>query len=160
MYQKILIPLDGSELAECALSHVKNLKLVEDGSGAEVTLLNVIIWDYNPHPEDAKDGASIDIEAHRKNIRKKLLNDSGKYLADAKSRLGYEDIKVKTVSLDGIRAADTISDYAKNNGIDLLIIATHGYTGLKKMMLGSVALELLHDAHMPVLLIRPEACRV
>ena len=37
---------------------------------------------------------------------------------------------------------------------------THGYTGLKKLMLGSVALSILHDSHAPVLLIRPEACRL
>ena len=47
----------------------------------------------------------------------------------------------------------------RDNGIDLIIIATHGYTGMKKLMFGSVALEVLHSSHVPVLLIRPESCR-
>jgi nucleotide-binding universal stress UspA family protein len=42
--------------------------------------------------------------------------------------------------------------------MDLIVIASHGYTGLKKLMFGSVALGILHDAHVPVLLIRPESC--
>jgi len=40
-----------------------------------------------------------------------------------------------------------------------MVIATHGYTGMKRLMFGNVALQILHDAHVPVLLIRPEACR-
>ena len=54
----------------------------------------------------------------------------------------------------------TISDYAKENGIDMIVIATHGYTGLKKLMLGSVALGVLQESHVPVLLIRPDSCRI
>jgi nucleotide-binding universal stress UspA family protein len=44
--------------------------------------------------------------------------------------------------------------------MELIIIATHGYTGLKRLMLGSVALGVLHDSRIPVLLIRPESCRI
>lgn len=44
-------------------------------------------------------------------------------------------------------------------GMDMIIIGTHGYTGLKKLMLGRVAFGVLHQSHIPVLLIRPESCR-
>ena len=54
--------------------------------------------------------------------------------------------------------ATCIVKYAKDNDVDLIIIASHGHTGINKMMLGSVALEVLHDSHVPVLLIRPEVC--
>jgi nucleotide-binding universal stress UspA family protein len=154
MYKKVLVPLDGSPLAECTLSHVKNL--FKDGSLGEVTLLNVVkvdipwgVWgsDWRTKP--------IDIDG----IRKPLFIASRKYLADVESRLASEGIKVKTESLEGNRPADTITEYAQNNGIDMIIIATHGYTGLKKLMLGSVANGVLHQSHVPVLLIRPESCR-
>jgi len=84
---------------------------------------------------------------------------SRKYLADIESRLGSEGIKVKTESVEGDRPAYTITEYAQKKGMDMIIIGTHGITGLKKLMLGSVAFAVLHQSHIPVLLIRPESCR-
>ncbi|MBU1966640.1 MAG: universal stress protein [Proteobacteria bacterium] len=151
MYQKILVPLDGSKLAECALPHVKNL--VKVGVVGEVTLLNVVTVHIPGHGELYP--GPIDINA----IRENLFMGSRKYLADVESRLASEGIKVRMELLEGNRPADTISDYAQKNGVDMIVIATHGYTGLKKLMLGSVALQVLHDSHVPVLLIRPESRR-
>ena len=155
MYKKVLVPLDGSALAECTLSHVKNL--CKDGSVGEVTLLNVVKVDL-PWAAMGSDQypKGIDINA----IREPLFIASRKYLADIESRLGSEGIKVKTESLEGNRPADTITEYAQKKGMDMIIIGTHGYTGLKKLMLGSVAFGVLHQSHVPVLLIRPEACRI
>ncbi|MBN1545670.1 MAG: universal stress protein, partial [Syntrophaceae bacterium] len=74
------------------------------------------------------------------------------------SKLSAEGLNVRTEVLEG-NAAHTIIEYATENSVQLLVIATHGYTGMKRLMFGSVALRILHDAHMPVLLIRPESCR-
>jgi nucleotide-binding universal stress UspA family protein len=155
MYKKVLVPLDGSALAECTLSHVKNL--FKDGSPGEVTLLNVVKVDLSwaaigvgEYPE------AIDINA----IREPLFIASRKYLEGVESRLVSEGIKVKTESLEGNRPADTITEYARKKGMDMIIIGTHGYTGLKKLLLGSVAFGVLHQSHIPVLLIRPESCRL
>jgi nucleotide-binding universal stress UspA family protein len=148
MYKKLLVPLDGSPLAECALSHAKSL--VKDGAVGEVILLNVIVVKFSKTPE-----FGVDINK----IREYEFTKARKYLADVESRLNSEGIKVKTESLEGNSPADIISEYAQKNGVDMIIIATHGYTGLKKLMLGSVALEVLHESHVPVLLIRPESCR-
>ena len=154
MYKKVLVPLDGSPLAECTLSHVKNL--FKDGSVGEVTLLNVVKVDL-PWLAMGRDRPTkpIDINA----IREPLFNASRKYLADMESQLASEGIKVKTESVEGNRPADTITEYAQKKGMDMIIIATHGYTGLKRLMLGSVAFGVLHQSHIPVLLIRPESCR-
>jgi nucleotide-binding universal stress UspA family protein len=155
MYKKVLVPLDGSALAECTLSHVKNL--FKDGSVGEVTLLNIVKadlpWAIMGSAEYSTKG--INLEA----IREPLFIASRKYLADIESRLGSEGIKVKTESLEGNRPADTIIEYAQKEGMDMIIIGTHGYTGLKKLMVGSVAFSVLHQSHIPVLLIRPESCR-
>jgi len=151
MYQKILVPLDGSELAECALSHVINL--AKGGAAGEVTLLNVV---NVPIPGRGEYAGRIDINA----IRESLFMESRTYLAGVESQLASEGITVKMESLEGNRPAETISDYAQKNGMDMIVIATHGYTGLKKLMLGSIALEVLHDSHVPILLIRPESCRM
>jgi len=154
MYKKVLVPLDGSALAECTLSHVKNL--IKDGSVGEVTILNVVKvdlpWAAMMTEQESK---RIDINS----IRQPLFAASKKYLGDIQSRLGSEGIKVKTESLESNRPADTITEYAKKNGMDMIIIGTHGNTGLKKLMVGSVAFGVLHQSLVPVLLIRPESCQ-
>ena len=149
MYQKVLVPLDGSELAECALNHVRNL--VKEGSVGEVTLLNVVKVDI---PWAELYGQHFDINV----MREALFASARKYLAKIESQLGSEGIKVKTESLEANWPAEAITNYAKKNGTDMIVIATHGYTGMKKLMLGSVALSVLHESHIPVLLIRSEAC--
>ena len=151
MYKKVLVPLDGSDLAECALSHVKSL--IKDGSVGEVTLLNIIKFDLPWIDEYPK---RIDINA----IREPLFAASKKYLAEMESRLSSKGIKVKTASLEANRTADAITDYAQKKGMALIVMSTHGYTGFKKLMLGSVAFGVLNVSHVPVLLIRPEACRI
>ncbi|MDP1990386.1 MAG: universal stress protein [Syntrophales bacterium] len=151
MYQKVLVPLDGSDLAECALSHLESL--IEDGSVGEVTLLNIVWFDL---PWIGEYPARIDINA----IREPLFAASKKYLAEAESRLSSKGIKVKTESIEAGRPADAILDYAQKKGMELIVMSTHGYTGFKKLMLGSVATGVLNGSHVPVLLIRPEACRI
>jgi nucleotide-binding universal stress UspA family protein len=150
MYQKVLVPLDGSKLAECALPEVK--KLAGGGLIGEVILLNVFEIDFmgvpTTHPR------TVDVNA----LRNAQLEKSQKYLEKIQAALSSEGIKVKTESQEG-SPAQTIVNYAAANGVDLIVIATHGYTGMKKLMFGSVALRVLHDSEAPVLLIRPESCR-
>jgi nucleotide-binding universal stress UspA family protein len=155
MYKKVLVPLDGSALAECTLSHVKNL--FKDGSVGEITLLNVVKLDVPWATLASEDfpPKRIDLQA----VREPLFAASRNYLAGIESQLVSEGIKVKTDSVEGNRPADTITEYAQKKGMDMVIIGTHGYTGLKKLMLGSVAFGVLHQSHIPVLLIRPESCR-
>ena len=150
MYKKVLVPLDGSELAECALNHVKNL--IKDGFIGEVTLLvnTNMLW--------ADSGYSSYV-ANIEEIRNELLVSARKYLANVESKFGSEGIKVKTEVLEATAPAYAITEYALKTGMDMIVIATHGYTGFKKMMLGSVAFGVLHQSHVPVLLIRPESCR-
>jgi nucleotide-binding universal stress UspA family protein len=148
MFNNVVVPLDGSDLAECALPYVKNM--IREGSVGEVTLLRVVNVDFRMGMP-----GNLDINA----IRENMFTESGKYLADVKSRLASEGITVKTETLEGNRPADVISDYVREHGVDMIVIGTHGYTGLKKLMLGSVALGVLHESHVPVLLIRPESCK-
>jgi nucleotide-binding universal stress UspA family protein len=150
MYRKVLVPLDGSKLAEYALDQVK--MMAREGFAGEVTLLNVVKIEA-PYAELY--GKHFELNQ----MRKAFLDSAGKYLADVQARLGAEGVRVKTEIVEADRPAPAITDFARKNGMELIVIATHGYTGLKKLMLGSVALSVLHDSHTPVLLIRPEACR-
>ena len=151
MYQKVLVPLDGSELAECVLIHVKNL--VKEGSAGEVTLFNVVKVDT---PWAELYGKNFDINK----VREAFFASARKYLAKIESQLNSEGIKVKTESLEANSPAYKITEYARENDMELIIMGTHGYTGLKKMMMGSVASGILNSSPVPVLLIRPESCRL
>jgi nucleotide-binding universal stress UspA family protein len=151
MYHKVLVPLDGSKLAECAMTHVKTM--VQEGFAREVTLLSVV---YVDAPYSELYGAHFDINR----MKKAYVDAARKYLEDLQARLGNEGITVKTEVVEHKKPAPAVTDYAAKNGIDLIVIATHGYTGLKKLVLGSAALSILQDSHVPVLLIRPEACRL
>lgn len=151
MYKKILIPLDGSELAECALNHVNNL--VKEGSAVEVTLFHVVKVDSR---WDELNRYNFDITA----MKEALFSSGREHLAKIESRLNTEGITVKTVSLAASSPAYKITEYAKENGIEVIIMGTHGYTGLKKLMMGSVASGVIHLSSVPVLLIRPESCRL
>jgi nucleotide-binding universal stress UspA family protein len=157
MYKKILVPLDGSELAECALNHVK--KLFQDGPVGEVVLLNALVIEIPWRELNAGDDGHAIIFDHNAFVTT-FMDKSRQYLARVQSRLSSEGIKVKTETIESNGPSHTITDYAQKNGVDLIVIATHGYTGIKKMMLGSIALKVLHESNVPVLLIRPEACRV
>ncbi|MHB8910132.1 MAG: universal stress protein [Syntrophales bacterium] len=156
MYKKILVPLDGSELAECALNHVK--KLFQDGAAGEVVLLNAVVIEipWAQAGADESHPVAFDYGA----FKKTFMDKSKKYLAQVKTRLASEGLKVTTETKESNGPSQTITDYAQKHGVDLIVIATHGYTGMRKMMLGSIALKVLHESNVPVLLIRPDACRV
>ena len=152
MYKKVLVPLDGSNLAECALSHLKSL--IKDGSVGEVILLNIVKIDL-PWAE-LESGHHFDLPA----LRKQVFTSSKNYLKKVESRLSSQRIKVTTKVIEANWPADTITEYAQKKGIKLIIMGTHGYSGMKKMLLGSVVSGVLHQSSVPVLLIRPEACRL
>lgn len=151
MYKKVLVPLDGSDLAECTLSHLKSL--FKDGALGGVTLLNIVTIDI---PWGEMEGRHFDLEG----LRAQVYSTSKNYLAKLASPLRSEGMKIEEVSMEANRPAETIMDYAKKNGVELIIMATHGYTGFKKLMLGSVASGVVNQSSVPVLLIRPEACRL
>jgi nucleotide-binding universal stress UspA family protein len=147
MYRKVLLPLDGSERAECALTHVR--MLAKAGLVGEVLLLHIveIPADWLTENTDLMD------------LLQKMILRGEEYLAAIQADLEKEGIKATSELMEG-RADETIIDYAKGHGVNLLVIASHGHTGIKHWVFGSVALRVLHDAPVPVLLIRPEPHRM
>lgn len=144
MYEKILIPLDGSKLAECSLVHAENLLTgYQRGEAILLHILEPIMW--------CREGCDFVATKNR------CFKEAEIYLAQIKSRLTSEGITVRTEILDRTIVASSIADYAKENAVDLIIISSHGYTGSRRWLFGSVALKVLHDSHVPVLLIRPKS---
>jgi nucleotide-binding universal stress UspA family protein len=156
MYQKILVPLDGSELAECSLNHVAGLL---NGSAAEVILLNAVVVDMPWREMRMRDSSYAPVFDYASFVNT-FVEKSKRYLAKVRTRLTSEGLNVKTETIESNAPSHTIVEYAQRHGVDLIVITTHGHTGMKKMLLGSVATKVLHESHVPVLLIRPEACCV
>ncbi len=145
MYRNVLVPLDGSKLAECALDELK--KMAQEGWGCvgAVTLLYAVEIPAHWVAEGANIMDVVQFEYGR----------AQEYLARIEEGLAPENVTVKTVILEG-RAAEMIVKYARDNEMDLIVIASHGYSGVKKLVFGSVALRVLHDSTVPVLLVRPK----
>ncbi|MFO7996289.1 MAG: universal stress protein [Dehalococcoidia bacterium] len=145
MYQKMLVPLDGSKLAECVLPHVKS---IASGCGIkEVVLLRVV----EPTPPEAP--PAMDFEA----VQKAALKAAEEYLAKIRAELSKEGLDVEAKVLTG-RPAETIADFAQHNKVDIVAIATHGRSGISRWVFGSVADRLVRSLSAPVLLIRPSGC--
>ncbi|CAG0928756.1 Universal stress protein E [Thermoflexales bacterium] len=143
--QRVLITLDGSPLAEHALdpgiSIAQNLQ-------AEATLLRCV-------PHVATNGK---LDEHERGLSRRmqeeLLLEAKEYLrarADAASRSG---VALKTEVRIG-SPADSILEYIETYGIDLIVMATHGRTGLKRWVYGSVTAKVLRSANCSMLVIRP-----
>jgi nucleotide-binding universal stress UspA family protein len=145
MFTKVLVPLDGSEFAECSLPIVRNM--AREGSLREVILLTVAVIDI-PHEGIGKD---FDFPTYWG----AQLEKSKKYLAGVQEKLSKRVAKVDTVVIEVGWPAQVITTFAEQNKVDLIIITSYGNSGLRNLMFGSVALRVLHDSHIPVLLIRP-----
>jgi nucleotide-binding universal stress UspA family protein len=77
------------------------------------------------------------------------------YLERMAQELQYAGYQVDTqVTRRG--AAEAIVDYANHHGVELIVIASHGRSGIRRWILGSVTQKVLHSAHIPVLVIRPD----
>ena len=150
MYEKILVPLDGSKVAEAALPNVQDLAVrMSPGTKVEVTLLQVISnLTYNVlTPEEQ---AQIPYsEKDLNQIKQNAMN----YLEKAAAGLRENGIAVNLMVSVG-NAAEEIINAAKKTGANVIAMSTHGYSGIKRWALGSVADKVLHSSEIPVLLVR------
>ena len=152
MYQKMLIPLDGSELAECSLQHAK--AIAQGCNVADVIVFRVI------EPLSAQ-GISALVEAGDGFLEKaKVRNqqDAKDYVLEVENNLKAQGINCQAMTVEGT-AADEILSYSEKNNIDLIVMSTHGRSGLSRFLAGSVADKVSRHSRVPVLLIAPEGCR-
>ena len=149
MYQKILVPLDGSELAECVFPHVET---IAKGCGVkEVVFVRVV------EPFHLPSGHAYLSQEQIKEIDTDNEVAAKDYLNQVVSQVKLDGVKVQTQVITG-KAADSLADYATNNGFDLVVIATHGRGGVSRWVWGSVADRVLRSACVPLLMIRAPGC--
>jgi len=150
MFRRLLVPLDGSELAESVLPHVEALGKQRGAEPVDVTLLQVCEL-----PDMSTDFSRIYLDeanskeqhmAHCKPAAEQYLAAVGKQLRDA-------SLRVQPEVLVGI-ASRKIVDYANKIHINLIIVSIYGHSGLGSWPLGSIADKVLQGMSKPILLIR------
>ncbi len=143
MYNRILVPLDGSPVAEAVLPQAEMLAKC---ANAEIVLLSVITHPsvdyYIPDPAMA---LSVHMEQQ---------NATRKYLQRVADDLTGQGLRVRTEMCDG-PVAEAVLDYADSTQSDLIAMSTHGRSGIGRFLLGSVAEKVIRSAKVPVLLVRP-----
>jgi nucleotide-binding universal stress UspA family protein len=148
MYTKILVPLDGSALAERALPHAGE---IARSTGAEVILLQVVGAPLGDAPEA---GQSEETRAFQEAVAATRT-----YLGTIAGKLAEEwGAKVRAEVVEG-SPADGILGCAHRENVDLLIMSTHGRSGVSKLLMGSVAEKVMLTTKRPVMLVKPERSR-
>ncbi len=145
MYSKILAPLDGSGIAECILPHVEAIATKNDA--VDVTFLYVVEPLNTPLTDPE----------FKSLIESKAKSAADRYLKELIRGLSYKERAHGKVILG--KAADSILDYSAESKMDLIIMASHGLSGIRRWVRGSVADKVLHESRIPVLRIRANAPR-
>jgi nucleotide-binding universal stress UspA family protein len=162
MFNKILAPLDGSKLSECALEYVK--EVATGCHVSEVVLLKVL----EPFPVKYAEysGSRTKVEENiqeAENLRKQAHEIAEQYLGKVKETLHKQGISVQSVVIqaeENKSAAEEILDYAKNNNVELIVMSTHGRSGITRWAFGSVTDRVVRHSLVPVLTVVPAGCRM
>lgn len=149
MYKNILVPLDGSELAECVLPHVES---IARGCGVESVIFIRVLDTYVLSATYAYLNESLKKEMEGSN-----KEAAEKYLDEVVSRVNLGKVEVQKRLIVG-RIAESITDYATKNDIELITIATHGRSGISRWAWGSVADRILRSTCVPILMVRAPGC--
>jgi nucleotide-binding universal stress UspA family protein len=147
MYQRILVPVDGSATSERALQEA--IKLA--AGNALLRLVYVLEENYSL---DAEAYAFVDYSALKEGMR----NTGERILAQGAKKVHQSGSKAETALLDvsGERVDSVIDGEAQQWGADLIVIGTHGRSGLSRLLLGSVAEGVARGTTVPVLMVRAE----
>lgn len=145
--RRILVPTDFSERAKRVLPHA--LWLAQE-FGAELHMVHALVL----HGDDpaGDEGAFPDLEEAHAQLRRWAAERMEESVADVDA----SGVRVVEAQERGIAAAPTIVEYAEDHDVDLVVMATHGRRGVRRMLLGSVAEEVLRTAGCPVLTVRPD----
>lgn len=136
-FERILVPLDGSDCAENVLPKVE--KLARD-LNASISLLRVVI----AHTFPGIDPTEAEV---------KVVNEAEQYLQRVEEELKKKGVRVDTHVRYG-NDAEEILDHASQKDIDMIAMTTHGRSGVKRFLLGSVAEKVLRHSSKPIFLVR------
>ena len=142
----ILVPLDGSELSEASIQPA----LLAATPGSTITLLRVVQYPYHfvsPYLPDTIHG--------NQEVFKQATNQARDYLTETAWKVSKDGVTIDSQVTVAEHPARAITDFAEANGVELIIMSTHGYSGVVRLALGSVADKVVRTSAAPVMAIRP-----
>ena len=145
MYNKILVPLDGSKRAEAILPHVEQM--------AQHYNSEVVFMLVEEGPLLLGRDEVVDLSVYKQNLDKRE-KEVQTYLNEREKEFSDKGIKTGTV-IAYAPVVKAILDIAENENVDIIAMASHGVTGLDRSSYGSVAAGILQYINRPLLLIRP-----
>jgi nucleotide-binding universal stress UspA family protein len=148
IYEHALVPLDGSALAEGVLPHIS--ALAQKGLVKKITFIRVVEAVIN----QAIGGDLVISAAEWKALEQSKKAETEKYLEQLTKQLNFDNVEIKWEALPPLSIPDMISKYAKDKKVDLIVIATHGRSGLSRVVFGSVAEHVIRTSKVPVLVVR------
>ncbi len=154
MFKKILVCLDGSKLAEAALPYA-----IEEAKRFESELVLFRAY-YEPLPTSPAVPGAVGVPVMTKRVAAHLVEDEKEVERYLKSLAGKLQKETKlAVSYDKAmgQAGPAIVEYCGKQGVELIAIASHGRSGLGRVVLGSVADYVTRHSSVPILLVRPAA---
>ena len=156
MYKKIMVPLDGSDLAECVLPHVDGFVTgLQGGAIIFVTVIEPTPIHYSEMGSDIDPHVFEIMQKNTKMVDEERISYAARYLKQVINQIKQDGVKFKAEVLVG-HVADRLVDYIDANKIDLVLIATHGRSGISRWVRGSVADKVLRSSHAPVLMVRAD----
>jgi nucleotide-binding universal stress UspA family protein len=151
MFGKMLVCLDGSKRAEQILPYA-----VEQASRfrSHIVLVRVVTG-VMTIPPDASGVPAYTGEMVTEQIKLEE-NEARKYLEEVAQSLQEKGFDVETVVLQHPPVGEAIVDYARKSGVDIIALASHGHSGLGRLVIGSTADHILRHSGLPMLVVRPE----
>jgi nucleotide-binding universal stress UspA family protein len=146
VYKRILLPLDGSAMAEQALPHAL---AVASHFGAELILLRIL----EPFPH-IRGISATELAA----IREQTEEWAHAYFGRITAELEGQPVPILTAMIEG-RPSVAIMQFAENNAIDLIVICSRGRSGLSRWLMGGVADRVVRGATVPVLLVQARGAK-
>ena len=143
-YQNILVPVDGSELS---LSIVKHAVELAKAFNSKITVVQVMNLDPYIASEYLSTGQSNEMIERARDFIQQNINT-------AKSQFESAGIQVDTKVLEGENVARTISKAVTELNTDLIVMSSHGRSGFKKLLMGSVAQSLITESTVPVFIVK------
>ena len=147
MFQRILVATDGSPLSKKAVASAIELA---SQNGADLVALIVV----PRYPKNYFDGAAVFTPEDIARIEKQWAGAAQETLDAVAERAKASGVKIKTVTISSDLVAEAIVNAAKKHKIDLIVMASHGRKGIKRLLLGSETQHVLTHTELPVLVLR------
>ncbi len=148
MYERILVPLDGSPLSESILPHVQSLA---KALNAELVLLHVIVRPadefVDPKKTPLSPKAGLEAETKREMTR---------YIKDLCTKLEKEGVRATYLLREG-SVTERILEDADIMQVDLIAMSTHGRSGVRRLLMGSITEWMVKNSSVPVMVIHPKS---